>query len=110
MNVLVIGGAGYIGSHAVLELCENGHDVTVFDNLSSGHLLNIDSQAEFIQGDILKNDDLKNVFNGKFEAKKVRTGAPGNVLCCHFCSLCALVGSWKRADTIYMKRLFQSRC
>jgi len=68
MNVLVIGGAGYIGSHAVLELCENGHDVTVFDNLSSGHLLNIDSRAEFIQGDILRNDDLKNVFNGKFEA------------------------------------------
>ena len=68
MNVLVIGGAGYIGSHAVLELCENGHDVTVFDNLSSGHLLNVDSRAEFIQGDILKNDDLNNVFNGKFEA------------------------------------------
>ena len=68
MNVLVIGGAGYIGSHAVLELCENGHDVTVFDNLSSGHLLNIDSRAEFIQGDILKKDDLNNVFNGKFEA------------------------------------------
>jgi len=68
MNVLVTGGAGYIGSHAVLELCENGHDVTVFDNLSTGHLLNIDSQAEFIQGDILKNDDLKNVFNGKFDA------------------------------------------
>ena len=68
MNVLVIGGAGYIGSHTVLELCENGHNVTVFDNLSSGHLLNIDSQAEFIQGDILKNDDLKNVFNLKFEA------------------------------------------
>ncbi len=68
MNVLVIGGAGYIGSHAVLELCVNAHDVTVFDNLSSGHLLNVDSRAEFIQGDILKNDDLNNVFNGKFEA------------------------------------------
>ena len=68
MNVLVIGGAEYIGSHAVLELCENGHDVTVFDNLSSVYLLNIDSQTEFIQGDILKNDDLKNVFNGRFEA------------------------------------------
>ena len=68
MNVLVIGGAGYIGSHAVLELCDNGHDVTVFDNLSSGHLLNVDYRAEFIQGDILKNDDLNNVFNRKFEA------------------------------------------
>ncbi len=68
MNVLVIGGAGYIGSHAVLELCENGHSVAVFDNLSTGHLINIDSRAEFIQGNILNNDDLKDVFNGKFDA------------------------------------------
>ena len=68
MNVLVIGGAGYIGSHAVLELCENGHSVAVFDNLSTGHLINIDSRAEFIQGNILNNDDLKDVFNEKFDA------------------------------------------
>ncbi len=68
MNVLVIGGAGYIGSHMVLELCENGHNVTVFDNLSTGHLINIDSRAEFTQGNILNNDDLKDVFNGKFDA------------------------------------------
>ena len=68
MNVLVIGGAGYIGSHVVLELCENGHEVTVFDNLSTGHLINIDSRAEFIQGDILNNNDLKNVFSKKYDA------------------------------------------
>ena len=36
-EVLVLGGAGYIGSHIVLELCEHGYDVTVFDNLSTGH-------------------------------------------------------------------------
>ncbi|MBQ9626906.1 MAG: NAD-dependent epimerase/dehydratase family protein, partial [Treponema sp.] len=36
MNVLVIGGAGYIGSHVVKELNKQGHKVTVFDNLSSG--------------------------------------------------------------------------
>ena len=68
MKILVIGGAGYIGSHTVLELCEEGEDVTVFDNLSSGHLLNIDSRAEFIQGDILKNEDLKDIFCQEFEA------------------------------------------
>jgi UDP-glucose 4-epimerase len=68
MKILVIGGAGYIGSHAVLELCENGHDVTVFDNLSTGHLINLDSRAEFIEGDILNNKNLENVFNEKFEA------------------------------------------
>ena len=68
MNVLVIGGAGYIGSHVALELCENGHSVAVFDNLSTGHLINIDSRVDFIQGNILNNDDLKDVFNGNIEA------------------------------------------
>ncbi|TWU45291.1 UDP-glucose 4-epimerase [Novipirellula aureliae] len=37
MNVLVVGGAGYIGSHAVRLLIDAGHTVTVFDNLSRGH-------------------------------------------------------------------------
>jgi len=37
MNVLVVGGAGYIGSHAVKMLGEAGHHVTVYDNLSRGH-------------------------------------------------------------------------
>ncbi len=37
MNILVVGGAGYIGSHAVRVLIEAGHRVTVFDNLSRGH-------------------------------------------------------------------------
>ena len=46
LSILVIGGAGYIGSHVVLELCENGYDVTVFDNLSSGHSMNIDKRAD----------------------------------------------------------------
>ena len=36
MKVLVIGGAGYIGSHVVKEMMKAGHEVTVFDNLSSG--------------------------------------------------------------------------
>jgi UDP-glucose 4-epimerase len=37
MKILVTGGAGYIGSHVVNALGENGHDVIVFDNLSTGH-------------------------------------------------------------------------
>ena len=61
-TVLVIGGAGYIGSHIVLELCERDYDVTVFDNLSTGYKKNIDLRAKFIQGDILNQNDLSNIF------------------------------------------------
>ncbi len=51
MNVLVTGGAGYIGSHAVRELIRAGHTVTVLDNLSTGHRAAVDSRAHFVQGD-----------------------------------------------------------
>ena len=67
-KVLVIGGAGYIGSHIVLELCEQGYDVTVFDNLSTGYKKNIDTRAKFIQGDILNQNDLSNIFQRDYSA------------------------------------------
>ena len=66
-SILVIGGAGYIGSHIVLDLCVQGYDVTVFDNLSTGHKINIDSRAEFVQGDILNPNDLHYVFKSSFK-------------------------------------------
>jgi UDP-glucose 4-epimerase len=49
MNVLVTGGAGYIGSVCVEELLNAGHAVTVFDNLSEGHRAAVDPRAVFIQ-------------------------------------------------------------
>jgi UDP-glucose 4-epimerase len=58
MNILVIGGAGYIGSHVTRELLDRGHSVTVFDNLSSGLRENLFSEAVFIHGDILRSEQL----------------------------------------------------
>ena len=42
MKILIVGGAGYIGSHVVLEAIKAGHEVVVFDDLSSGFKENID--------------------------------------------------------------------
>ena len=67
-SVLVVGGAGYIGSHIVCTLCDQGYDVAVFDNLSMGNESNIDSRATFIKGDILNNNDLHNVFKKKYDS------------------------------------------
>ena len=53
MRILVIGGAGYIGSHVVCALLDRGFDVTVFDNLSTGTDQNLFKEARFIKGDIL---------------------------------------------------------
>ncbi|MDR0313519.1 MAG: UDP-glucose 4-epimerase GalE [Treponema sp.] len=53
MNILIIGGAGYIGSHVVREFLDQGHKVTVFDNLSSGLRENLFPEAKFIHGTIM---------------------------------------------------------
>lgn len=68
MKVLVIGGAGYIGSHVVKELMKNGHKVTVFDNLSSGLKQNLFKENGFIKGDILKKKELDKAFAKGFDA------------------------------------------
>lgn len=61
-KILIIGGAGYIGSHVTLEFCNYNYDVVVFDNLSTGHKSNIDSLSEFIKGSILNLTELDDVF------------------------------------------------
>jgi UDP-glucose 4-epimerase len=52
MNLLVTGGAGYIGSIVTAELLRAGHQATVFDNLSKGHCAAISSGARFVRGDV----------------------------------------------------------
>jgi UDP-glucose 4-epimerase len=60
MNILIIGGAGYIGSHVVREFLDLGHKVTVFDNLSSGLRENLFPEAAFIHGSIMDYPGLLN--------------------------------------------------
>ena len=69
MTVLVTGGAGYIGSHAVKALCEKGYNVVVADNLSKGHKDAVDVRAEFVQLDLADLDRLDELFKeGDFDA------------------------------------------
>src|SRR5579871_5262271 len=60
MNVLVTGGAGYIGSVCTEELLNAGHAVTVYDNLSEGHRSAVDSGAKFILGKPEQEGDILN--------------------------------------------------
>lgn len=62
MRVLVTGGAGYIGSHAVRELIAHGHSVTVLDNLSHGHAAAVDPRASFVLGSTADGDLLSDTF------------------------------------------------
>ena len=68
MKILVIGGAGYIGSHVVKELMSKGHKITVFDNLSTGLIQNLFKENDFIAGDIMHKDDLEKAFSRGFDA------------------------------------------
>ena len=68
MKVLVIGGAGYIGSHVVKELMRSGHTPVVFDNLSSGLRQNLFAENGFIYGNILIPEDLDKAFALGFDA------------------------------------------
>src|SRR6266446_2156792 len=53
MKILVVGGAGYIGSVCAELLLERGHGVTIFDNLSEGHRRALDPRAAFVEGDLV---------------------------------------------------------
>ncbi|WP_304222274.1 UDP-glucose 4-epimerase GalE [Gracilinema caldarium] len=68
MKILVIGGAGYIGSHVCREFLDQGHQVTVLDNLSSGLEENLFPEETFIKGDIMDAPALERVMAQGFDA------------------------------------------
>lgn len=61
-SILVLGGAGYIGSHTVWELIESGKDVVVVDNLETGFRAAVHPEAKFYEGDIRNRDFIDSVF------------------------------------------------
>jgi len=68
VKILIVGGAGYIGSHVAREFLDAGHGVTVYDNLSSGTRENLFPDEEFVEGDILDYHKLHNAMAGGFDA------------------------------------------
>lgn len=63
MTILVLGGAGYIGSHTVYELIDSGEDVVIIDNLETGHIEAVHPSARFYQGDIRDRAFVDSVFD-----------------------------------------------
>ncbi len=68
MKVLIIGGAGYIGSHVVRRFLDEGFQVCVLDNLSLGQRENLFAEAEFVEGDILDTATLESVMGRGWDA------------------------------------------
>ena len=68
MKVMVTGGAGYIGSHCVLDLLKKKHDVVVVDNLSTGHRETVDTlkrygNVDFYEADLQKPEQISRPFD-----------------------------------------------
>lgn len=62
MKIIVLGGAGYIGSHTVYNLIKNGYEVAIIDNLQTGHEWAIHKDAKFYKGDIRDRAFLDSTF------------------------------------------------
>lgn len=67
MNILIIGGAGYIGGVTAHLAAKNKHHVTVADNLSTGNDYNVPPNAAFIRADIRNRDDVAKIFTKKYD-------------------------------------------
>jgi UDP-glucose 4-epimerase len=82
MRVLVTGGAGFIGSHVADRLLEDGHEVLIIDNESTGRPENVPEMAEYIRGDVVRAEDLELAF------------ATGLDAVCHIAGQVSMIGSF----------------
>lgn len=103
MNILITGGAGFIGSSIANRLIELGHSITIIDNESTGIESNVPQKARYYKGSINNNDDLKLIFKNNFDAvlhiagqvsiinsfsdpiKDLRTNTQGTLNILHMC-------------------------
>lgn len=95
MKVLVLGGAGYIGSHMCKLLATQGHDVVVFDNLSTGHKAAV-KWGPLVVGDILNKADLDRLFEAHSQFD----------LIIHFCAKSLVGESVTHPDIYYRNNVF----
>lgn len=90
MTVLVLGGAGYVGSHAVKMLKEKGYDIAVVDNLVTGHRKAIPDDVRFYEGDVRDRSFMKKVFTTEKKIEGLM----------HFCAY-SLVGESMEKPAMY---------
>ncbi len=90
MTVLVLGGAGYVGSHAVDILVARGYDVAVVDNLVTGHREAVPADVRFYEGDVRDQAFLADVFTKEKEIEGLM----------HFCAY-SLVGESMQKPLMY---------
>ena len=91
MKIFVVGGAGYIGSVCAELLLDEGHEVSVFDNLSEGHRRAVDARARFFEGDLADRSSI---------AAALRDARPDAVM--HFAAN-ALVGESMENPSKYFR-------
>ena len=97
MAILVLGGAGYIGSHTARALVETGRDVVVADNLETGFRAAVPAKARFYEGDIRDRAFLDQLFEAEQIEGVIHFAANSQVTACScgcavqykFCSSCA---------------------
>ncbi len=93
MRVLVTGGAGYIGSVVAAQLLQDGHEVTVYDNLYKGHQGAVPAGARFVRGDL---------FDGDLLTRTLRSGGGAIDAVMHFAAL-SLVGESVAEPALYFR-------